>query len=146
MESPPTPLEHEQLTEKIIGIFYDVYNELGYGLLESIYEESLVIALKEAGSEVENQVPVPVWFRHHKVSEFRVDVLVENTIVLELKSARAIEASHEAQLLHYLKSTEVEIGLLLNFGVRPQFRRLLFDNVRKKIRENPCKSVARVSA
>jgi len=139
-------LKHEQLTEKIIGIFYDVYNELGYGFLESIYEESLVIALKEAGLEVENQVPVPVWFRHHKVGEFRVDVLVENTIVLELKSARAIEASHEAQLLHYLKSTEVEIGLLLNFGVRPQFRRLLFDNVRKKIRENPCKSVAGVSA
>jgi GxxExxY protein len=79
MESPPTPLKHEQLTEKIIGIFYDVYNELGYGFLESIYEESLVIALKEAGLEVENQVPVPVWFRHHKVGEFRVDVLVENT-------------------------------------------------------------------
>jgi GxxExxY protein len=146
MESARTALKHEQLTEKIIGIFYDVYNELGYGFLESVYEESLVIALKEVGLEVERQVSVPVWFRQHKVGEFRADVLVENTIILELKSARVLEPSHEAQLLHYLKSTEVEIGRLLNFGVRPQFRRLLFDNGRKKIRENPCKSVAGVSA
>jgi GxxExxY protein len=144
MESPG--LKHAELTEKIIGIFYDVYNELGYGFLESVYEESLVIALLEAGLEVENQVPVPVWFRQHKVGEFRADVLVENVVMLELKSARVLEASHEAQLLHYLKSTEVEIGLLLNFGVRPQFRRLLFDNERKQVRENPCKSVAEASA
>jgi GxxExxY protein len=139
-------LKHAELTDKIIGIFYDVYNELGYGFLESVYEESLVIALREAGLEVESQVAVPVWFRQHKVGEFRADALVEDTIMLELKSARVLEAAHEAQLLHYLKSTEVEIGLLLNFGIRPQFRRLLFDNDRKKIRENPCKSVAGVSA
>ena len=89
---------------------------------------------------------MPVWFRQHKVGEFRADVLVEKIVMLELKSARVLEPSHEAQLLHYLKSTDVEIGLLLNFGIRPQFRRLLFDNERKKIRENPCKSVAGVSA
>ena len=139
-------LRHAELTEKIIGIFYDVYNELGYGFLESIYEESLVIALREAGLLVQSQVPVPVWFRQHRVGDFKADVLVENSVMLELKSARVLESSHEAQLLHYLKSTDVEIGLLLNFGVRPQFRRLLFDNERKKIRENPCKSVAGVSA
>lgn len=139
-------LKHAQLTEKIIGIFYDVYNELGYGFVESVYEESLLIALREAGLKVESQISVPVWFRRHKVGEFRADVVVEQAVMLELKSVRVLEASHEAQLLHYLKSTEVEIGLLLNFGVRPQFRRLLFDNERKKIRENPCKSVAGVSA
>ena len=139
-------LKHEELTEKIIGIFYDVYNELGYGFLESVYEESLLIALREAGLEIKSQVPVPVWFRRHSVGEFRADVLVENGVMLERKSARSLDAAHEAQLLHYLKSTEVEIGLLLNFGVRPQFRRLLFDNERKKIRENPCKSVAGISA
>jgi GxxExxY protein len=139
-------LKHEELTEKIIGIFYDVYNELGYGFLESVYEESLLIALREAGLEIKSQVPVPVWFRRHSVGEFRADVLVENAVMLELKSARSLDAAHEAQLLHYLKGTEVEIGLLLNFGVRPQFRRLLFDNERKKIRENPCKSVAGISA
>jgi GxxExxY protein len=144
MESPS--LKHAELTERIIGVFYDVYNELGYGFLESVYEESLVIALRDAGLNVESQVCIPVWFRQHKVGEFKADVLVESTIMLELKSARTLEPSHEAQLLHYLKSTEAEVGLLLNFGIRPQFRRLLFNNERKKIRENPCKSVAGVSA
>jgi GxxExxY protein len=72
--------------------------------------------------------------------------VVEGSVLLELKSTRILESAHEAQLLHYLKSTEIEVGLLLNFTSRPQFRRLLFDNQRKKIRENPCESVARVSA
>jgi GxxExxY protein len=139
-------LKHAELTEKIIGIFYDVYNELGYGFLESIYEESLVIALRDAGFNVERQLAIPVWFRGHEVGRFRGDILVERQVLLELKSARLIEGAHEAQLLHYLKSTEIEIGLLLNFGSRPQFRRLLFDNKRKKIRENPCESVAGVSS
>ncbi len=139
-------LQHGELTEKIIGVFYDVYNELGYGFLESVYEESLVIGLREAGLSLSRQLAIPVWFRGHQVGQFRGDILVEDKVLLELKSARTLEAAHEAQLLHYLKSTEIEIGLLLNFGSRPQFRRLLFDNQRKKIRENPCKSVAGVSA
>ena len=139
-------LQHGELTEKIIGVFYDVYNELGYGFLESVYEESLVISLREAGLRLERQLAIPVWFRGHQVGQFRGDILVEGKVLLELKSTRTLEAAHEAQLLHYLKSTEIEIGLLLNFGSRPQFRRLLFDNQRKKIRENPCKSVAGVSA
>ena len=139
-------MQHGEVTEKIIGVFYDVYNELGYGFLESVYEESLVISLREAGLRLERQLAIPVWFRGHQVGQFRGDILVEGKVLLELKSTRTIEAAHEAQLLHYLKSTEIEIGLLLNFGSRPQFRRLLFDNQRKKIRENPCKSVAGVSA
>ncbi|PYV48770.1 MAG: GxxExxY protein [Acidobacteria bacterium] len=139
-------LKHGDVTEKIVGVFYDVYNELGYGFLESVYEESLVIALQEAGLEVNRQVSVPVWFRGQKVGDFRADVTVENCVLLELKCAKGLDAAHEAQILHYLKSTDIEVGLLLNFGVRPQFRRLLFDNERKKIRENPCKSVARLSA
>ena len=146
MDLARTDLKHADLTEKVIGIFYDVYNELGYGFLETVYEESLVIALRQAGIAVARQVPLPVWFRGHKVGEFKADLLVDNSVLLELKSARSLEPAHEAQLLHYLKSTEVEIGFLLNFGVRPQFRRLLFDNERKKIRGNPCQSVARVLA
>jgi len=139
-------LKHADVTEKIIGVFYDVYNELGYGFLECVYEESLSIALQEAGLRANRQIPLPVWFRGHKVGEFRADMLVENCVLLELKSARSLDPAHEAQLLHYLKSTEVEIGMLLNFGARPQFRRLIFDNGRKKIRENPWKSVAEVPA
>jgi len=144
MGGGPIGLQHGELTEKIIGVFYDVYNELGYGFLESVYEESLVIVLLETCLKVERQLAIPVWFRGHQVGQFRGDILVEGKVLLELKSTRTLEAAHEAQLLHYLKSTEIEIGLLLNFGSRPQFRRLLFDNHRKKIRENPCKSVAGV--
>ena len=87
-----------------------------------------------------------MWFRQHRVGGFRADVLVESVIMLELKSARWLEPSHEAQLPHYLKSTEVVVMSLRNVGVPSQFRRLLFADERKKVRENPCKSVAGVLA
>jgi len=135
-------LRHRDLTEKIIGVFYDVYNELGYGFLESVYEASLGLALEEAGLVVERQVAIPVWFRGQKVGEFRGDLRVNSLVLLELKCSRVLDVAHEAQLLHYLKATEVEVGLLLNFGEKPQFKRLIFDNARKKIRSNPCESVA----
>jgi GxxExxY protein len=111
-------LIHQDLTERIIGLFFDVYNELGYGFLESVYEQ--------------RQVPTPVWFRGQQIGDFRCDLLVEAKLLLELKAARAIEKAHEARLLNYSKATDVEVGLLLNFGEKPQFRRLLFDNPRKK--------------
>jgi GxxExxY protein len=104
------------------------------------------MALEESALKVARQVPVPVWFRGRRVGQYFADMLVENAVLLELKTARNLESAHEAQLLHYLRATEVEVGLLLNFGLRPQFRRLLFDNERKKIRENPCESVAKVPA
>jgi GxxExxY protein len=145
MNSVPRSLKHSELTEKIVGIFYHVYKELGHGFLESTYAEAMVVALGESGVSTARDVPVPVWFRSKKVGQYYAD-LVEGTILVELKAARTIESAHEAQLLHYLRATEIEVGLLLNFGLRPQFRRLLFDNERKKIRENPCESVAKVSA
>ena len=146
METPRVELKYSELTDRIIGIFYDVYNELGYGFLESTYSEAMIIALQDAGLEVARQVPVPVWFRGRKAGQYFADLLVEKIILLELKSARSIESCHEAQLLHYLRATDIEVGRLFNFGLRPQFRRLLFDNLRKKIRENPCESVAKVLA
>ena len=139
-------LKHEALTEKIIRCFYDVYNEMGYGFLESVYEECMALALSEAGVHIARQVALPVYFRGRKVGDFRADIIVDKLILLELKSARSLESAHEAQLLHYLKSTEIEIGLLMNFGHRPQFRRFLFDNARKKIRVSPCESVAEALA
>jgi len=145
MDSPPS-LEHSEVTDKIIGVFYDVYNELGYGFLESTYAEAMVIALAQSGLPAVREVPVPVWFRGKKVGQYYADMLVDDRVLLELKAARNLESAHEAQLLHYLRATEIEVGLLLNFGLRPQFRRLLFDNERKKIRGNPWKSVAKVSA
>lgn len=138
------PLKHADLTEKIIGVFYDVYNELGHGFLESVYQQSMQVALRGEGLQVEAEVAVPVWFRQENVGEFRADLLVNQRVLLELKAARVLDKAHEAQLLHYLKATDIEIGLLLNFGERPEFRRLLFDNLRKKIRGNPYQSVAEV--
>jgi GxxExxY protein len=146
MHSSPIGLKHSELTDKIIGVFYDVYNELGHGFLESTCAESLRIALEDSGLSVAREVPVPVWFRGRKVGQYYADLIVGGVVLVELKAARALESAHEAQLLHYLRATEVEVGLLLNFGVRPQFRRLLFDNDRKNIRGNPCESVAKVSA
>jgi|SRR5438105_9458958 len=136
----PTELKHSELTDKIIGVFYDVYNELGCGFLESVYREALLIALRDSGLHAEREFPIPVFFRGQSVGNFHADLLVNRLVLLELKVARTLDRSHEGQLLHYLKGTEIEIGLLLNFGQRPEFRRLILDNQQKKIRENPRQS------
>ena len=142
MESNPEGLKHRELTEKIIGVFYDVYNELGHGFLETIYEQALAIVLAQAGMKVERQVGVSVWFRSQQVGDFRADMRVDGKVLLELKAARAIDQAHEKQLLNYLRATDIEVGLLLNFGVKPQFRRLVYENERKKIRVDPRESAA----
>jgi len=129
-------LKHHELTDKIIGTFYEVYNELGFGFLESVYENALVIALKTKGFKVEQQIAVPVWFRGQRVGDFVADLLVEDKVILELKAVRTFDESHKAQLLNYLRATEIEVGLLLNFGQSAQFKRLAFDNNRKKISSN----------
>jgi len=134
--------KHGKITEKIIGVFFDVYNELGYGFLESVYEKSLELALNSINVRACCRIEVPVFFRGHTVGDFEADMLVENCVLLELKSARAIDPSHTAQLLNYLRATEIEVGLLLNFGLKPEFKRLVFDNPRKSLRANPSLSVA----
>ncbi len=125
-------LKHRELTEKVIGTFYEVYNELGHGFIESVYENSLAIALRENGHEVLQQVDIPVWFRGTKVGDFDADLLVDRKVILELKSARAVDPVHVAQLLNYLRATKIEVGLLLNFGPKPELKRLVFDNARKQ--------------
>jgi len=127
-----TDLRHFDLTQKIIAVFFEVYNELGHGFLESVYQQSLILALKEVGLTVHSPIEIPVWFRGHQVGKFEGDVLVEKCVLLELKAARTLDSSHKAQLLNYLRATEIEIGLLLNFGVKPEFKRLIYDNPRKK--------------
>ncbi len=123
---------HADVTERIIGVFYSVYNELGYGFLESIYEEAMVIALREAGLSVSGQSPIQVHFRGWVVGEFRADLLIEGVVLLGLKALRQLEPAHEAQLLNYHRATPVEVGLLLNFGPKPQVKRMAFDNTRKR--------------
>ncbi len=123
---------HSEVTKGIIGIFYEVYNELGHGFLESVYENSLAIALRNKGFEVHQQVSIPVTFRGNLVGDFDADILVNRLVLLELKACRAIDPAHIAQLLNYLKATEIEVGLLLNFGPKPEFKRVAFGNERKK--------------
>jgi GxxExxY protein len=137
-------LQHRELTEKIIGLFYDVYNELGFGFLESVYEEAMAIALTDAGLKIQRQYPVPVWFRGRQVGDFKADLLVEGKIILELKAARSMDLAYEKQLLNYLRGTQLEVGLLLNFGPKAEFRRLAFSNERKSIRVYPRASAAKI--
>ncbi|MHB1021759.1 MAG: GxxExxY protein [Acidobacteriaceae bacterium] len=129
--------KHDQLTETIIGVFYDVYNELGGGFLESVYREALRISFLQNGVGAAVEVPVPVYFRGQPVGNFRADMLVEDTVLLELKAVSSLDRSHEGQILNYLRATEVEVGLLLNFGPRPQIKRFILENDRKKIRVHP---------
>lgn len=133
-------LKHGELTEKLIGMFFSIYNELGHGFLESVYEQAFSIALAENDIFFQRQVAVPVWFHEHKIGEFRADLLVENKVIVELKTGRGVDPAWEKQLLNYLRATEIEVGLLFNFGPEAQFRRYIFENDRKKIRENPSSS------
>ncbi|HZE82439.1 MAG TPA: GxxExxY protein [Candidatus Polarisedimenticolia bacterium] len=123
--------KHSELTDLIIAVFYEVYNELGFGFLESVYRKSLCLALLQKGVSVEQEVPVAVFFRGQNVGDFRADLVVNRTILLELKTAEQIIAAHASQVLNYLRSTALELGLILNFGPKPQVRRLLLDNSRK---------------
>ncbi|TAN08306.1 MAG: GxxExxY protein [Rhodanobacteraceae bacterium] len=115
------------LTDKVIGVFYDVYNELGSGFLESVYENAFCIALRDAGLEVAQQVPLDVRFRRSIVEQFRVDLLVASRLVVEVKAVSQIVKAHETQLVNYLKATGYNVGLLVNFGQRPQFKRRIFN-------------------
>ncbi len=126
--------KHSELTDTVIGVFYEVYNELGFGFLESVYRNSLRLALLEKGLSVEQEVAVSVFFRGHNVGDFRADLVVNGNILVELKTADQIVAAHESQVLNYLRSTALELGLILNFGPKPQVRRLLLDNSRKLTR------------
>jgi len=124
-------LKHEGVSEKIIAAFFEAYNELGHGFLESVYEAAMELLLKRRGLTVLRQYPIAVYFRGELIGEFRADLFVEDCVIAELKAAKAIDPAHQAQLLNYLKATTVEVGLLLNFGVKPEFKRLVFDNDRK---------------
>jgi GxxExxY protein len=135
-------LKHGEITDAIIGVFYDVYNELGYGFLESVYREAMIVALRSKNLAVEREKSVEVFFRGVSIGHFRTDLVVGNCVIVELKSARTLDGSHEAQLLNYLKATELEVGLLLNFGPRPNFRRMILDNDRKSLREKLPESTA----
>ena len=122
---------HKEITEVMINSFYTVYNTLGYGFLEKVYENALIHELKKRGLRVQQQMPIHVYYDGEPVGEYFADLLVEDKVILELKAAEDIAAQHKAQLLNYLKATEIEVGLLLNFGSEPKFARKIFTNDHK---------------
>jgi len=120
-------LVYEELTEKVIGICFEVSNELGSGFLESVYQKALSIALLQKGLAVEEQVPLKVKFRGQVVGDFYPDILVNNKLILELKSIKSISSEHEAQMINYLKATGLNVGLIINFGrTKLEWKRLVF--------------------
>jgi GxxExxY protein len=131
---PDDDFKHGEITEKVIGVFFDVYNELGFGFLESVYHNAMLIALEQAGLNAESLVRLPVYFRGQLVGEFVADIRVERAVILELKAAEALATPFDSQLLNHLKATSCEVGLLLNFGPKPKFKRLAFSNDRKRLR------------
>ena len=124
-------LLHEELSNKIIAAFYKAYNTLGYGFLEKVYENSLLHELISQDINAVSQFPIEVFYNKVKVGQYFADILVDGKIIIEIKAAEAIAEEHELQLINYLKATDIEIGLLLNFGKKPEFRRKIFTNDRK---------------
>ena len=124
-------MKHEQLTEKIIQAFYKVYNTLGYGFLERVYENAMFIELTALGYKVEKQKKILVYYFGNIVGDYNADMIVEDIVTVELKANECLVEENENQLINYLKATNIEVGLLLNFGRKPQIKRKIFDNDKK---------------
>ncbi len=124
-------LLHEELTKAIIGAFFDVHNQLGFGFLEKVYENALTLLLNERGFHVQQQAPISVFFHGAIVGVYYADLLVNELVIAELKAAESVHQEHLAQLRNYLRATNIEVGLLLNFGREPTFKRVFLSNDRK---------------
>ena len=124
--------KHTDVTDKILGGFYNVYRVLGHGFLEKIYVNALRIELERSGLKVAYQFPVDVLYAGQVVGEYLVDLIIEDCVIVEVKAVKSLMEEHEAQLLNYLKATPFEVGLLLNFGPKPEKKRRAYDNNRKE--------------
>jgi len=120
--------QHSDVTDKIIKCFYKVYNILGYGFLEKVYENAMFLELKGLGLFVEKQKEIRVYYESQQVGKYYADLIVSESVIVELKTAESLCEEHEFQLINYLKATEVEVGLLLNFGKNPELKRKVFSN------------------
>jgi GxxExxY protein len=124
-------LLHQKLTHRVIGRFFDVYNELGYGFLESVYASALEVVLHDTGISFRREPSLDVFFRGRRIAHFKPDFLIEGVVLVELKATPAIHPASVAQVLNYLRASEIEIALLLNFGHKAEFQRLAFSRERK---------------
>ena len=123
---------HQELTKSIIGIYYNVYNELGFGFLEKVYHKALLIELKNNGYKIDSEKKVNVYYKNEIVGEYIPDIIINDSVIVELKCVEYLTDIHENQLLNYLKATDCEVGLILNFAKDPQFIRKIFTNDLKK--------------
>jgi GxxExxY protein len=124
--------KHSDLTEKNLGAFFAIYSALGNGFLEKVYVKALMIELKKRGLGVRDELPIHVYYVGQLIGEYFADLVVNELVILEIKAAKSLATEHEAQLLNYLKATPYEVGLLLNFGPKPETKRRSFDNIRKE--------------
>jgi GxxExxY protein len=127
--------KHTDITRSIIKGYYELYNELGPGFLESVYENALCIVLSGDGLRTERQKGISVYFRGKVVGEFTPDLIVNEVVIVEIKAVENIIPVHESQLINYLRATDIEVGILLNFGKKPELKRFAYDNRRKRITE-----------
>ena len=126
-----TNILHKSIPDKILKVYYEVYNELGYGFLEKVYQNAMYFELKSLGYKVEAQKQIKVYYKKQLVGEYYSDLLVEDNVIVELKSTELLMNAHVAQIINYLKGTPIEVGLLLNFGEQPEFKRFIYTNDRK---------------
>ena len=124
---------HQDITEGIIHAYYKVYNTLGYGFLEKVYQNAMLIELREMGFECKSQAPIKVFYESYLVGDYFADIIVNDCVIIENKAAEILVENNEFQLINYLKATDIEVGLLLNFGKKPAFSRKIFTNDRKKL-------------
>lgn len=128
---------YQNLTHRIIKSFYTVYNDLGYGFLEKVYERAMLVELRNQGLVAMAQSPFVIRYRGEFVGRYLADIVVEDKVILEIKAVESLTDGHEAQLLNYLKETNIEIGLLMNFGKSPKILRRIYTNDRKNNPRHP---------
>ncbi|WP_409417675.1 GxxExxY protein [Flavobacterium sp. PS2] len=129
-------LLHKKITDSILKAYYAVYNQLGYGFLEKVYQNAMYFELKSLGYKVEAQKQIRVYFKSQLVGEYYADLLVEDKVIVELKACELLMNVHIAQLMNYLKATKIEVGLLLNFGEDPEFKRIIYTNDKKQTKKS----------
>ncbi len=131
MNADNKDFKYKELTERIIEIFYRVYNKLGYGFLEKVYENAMMKEFETEGISATSQSAINVVYEDEIIGEYFADILVDNKVIVEIKASKRLAVENEAQFLNYLKATEIEVGLLLNYGPKPDIKRKVFDNTRK---------------
>ncbi|BBO88552.1 GxxExxY protein [Desulfosarcina ovata] len=124
-------MKHQELTEEVIKVFYRVYNALGYGFLEKVYENAMMIEFRKEGVSAFQQSPINVIYSDQIVGQYFTDIIIDEKVIVEIKAKKSLTSEDEAQLLNYLKATDKEVGLLINFGPKPELSRKVFDNSKK---------------